>query len=158
VADLDQAVVQLVDGLGILVRIVVELLVLVDVDVEVDRAGLVGGRWLVVSLVLGWRGWWRDEAVDGEIDGAVDDRAPGAQLAGGVVDGKHRVLPVLGQEEPVLMETRIHFLLVLHTTTVVVPTTRTQDLALSKPLSKLVQTLAWHGRQQYFTNQLLVFV
>jgi hypothetical protein len=35
--------------------------------------------------------------MDGEVDRRVDDRATGAQLARGVVDGEHGVLPVLGQ-------------------------------------------------------------
>jgi hypothetical protein len=37
--------------------------------------------------------------VDGEVDGAVDDRAPGAQQPGPVVDREHRVLAVLGHDD-----------------------------------------------------------
>jgi hypothetical protein len=89
-ADLDQAVVQLVDGLGILVRIVDDVAAVVDAGRLLMTDGQRSRRFQ--------RRGWREHAADGEVDGAVDDGAAGTQSCGTVVDREHRLLPMLGQD------------------------------------------------------------
>jgi hypothetical protein len=71
---------QLVHRLGVLVGIVV--LVLVELLVA-DVDGLAAGGWwrLVIHPGRVECGRWCEQAVDGEIDGAVDDRRPGRSWA-----------------------------------------------------------------------------
>jgi len=97
-ADLDQAVMQLVHGLGVLVGILI-LLQVDDVDAEIIGAVLApcaSGRRLVTVAEHWWR---REQSVDGEIDRRVDDDATGPQLRGLVIDREHRVLPMLRQHD-----------------------------------------------------------
>jgi hypothetical protein len=75
-ADLDEAVVQFVDGFGVFVGLVVVELLVVDVDLLAGVGELVGARWLVVRVGLDeLRCRRREESVDSEVDRAVDDRA-----------------------------------------------------------------------------------
>jgi hypothetical protein len=99
VADLDQAVAQCVDGLGVFEQVVV-LVVVGRVLADVDGLGAGAGRGGLVtrlrSRLLHLDGW-SEQALDGEVDGAVDDGASGSQLSRVVVDPKHRVFSVLRQ-------------------------------------------------------------